>query len=232
MNPVSCPVVRDLLPLCAEGMAAPESQALVDMHLRCCPACREIWEELRTPIPAACGDVLPLRRIKRQLRRRTALRMLAAVLIVLLCIPAVFLSLAQICGDGVSFTSVALELQARRSLDLLTAGDYTALAEQVSFNGGPGTPNEKAAFAAGLMKFFDGPLQITGYENLHCRIDDGYTLGYVDLLLTDGIQEYRFSLTLSGQYGFCFHGYYPPEDKQALALCAALADVLVTSSPG
>ena len=127
---------------------------------------------------------------------------------------------------------MALELQARRSLDLLTAGDYTALAEQVSFNGGPGTPNEKAAFAAGLMKFFDGPLQITGYENLHCRIDDGYTLGYVDLLLTDGIQEYRFSLTLSGQYGFCFHGYYPPEDKQALALCAALADVLVTSSPG
>lgn len=231
-HPVSCPVIRDLLPLCAEHLAAPESQALVEEHLQHCPECRAHWEKLRTPMPPPCGDVLPLRRVRQRMRRRAALKTLVIVLAVLIGIPLFFLSLAQIGGDGIGFTSVAMELQARKALDLLIAGDYTALAEQVTFDGRPGTPEEKAAFVTGLSTFLDGDREIIGYENLRCRIDDRYTLGYVDLLLRDGAREYRFTFTLSGQYGFCFHGCYPPGDPQAQALCDALADALATSSPG
>ena len=58
MNDLSCPVVRDLLPLYAEGLASEETASLVEAHLGACPDCRAALEAVRAPaeLPAEKRD--------------------------------------------------------------------------------------------------------------------------------------------------------------------------------
>ena len=39
---IPCAVCRDLIPLVQDGVASPESEALVKAHLAACPACRAL----------------------------------------------------------------------------------------------------------------------------------------------------------------------------------------------
>lgn len=53
-----CGVVQDLMPLVRDGVASPESEAMVRAHLDECEDCRTLWEALSTqgPAPAAQPD--------------------------------------------------------------------------------------------------------------------------------------------------------------------------------
>jgi len=48
---VTCGLVRDLLPLYADGVLGEESGSLVEAHLPECPPCASELESLRTPVP-------------------------------------------------------------------------------------------------------------------------------------------------------------------------------------
>ena len=48
---VTCALVRDLLPLYADGVLSGESSNLVETHLPECPPCSEELERLRAPVP-------------------------------------------------------------------------------------------------------------------------------------------------------------------------------------
>ena len=45
-QPVSCAVVQDLMPLVRDGVASPESEALVKAHIETCTSCRALWDAL------------------------------------------------------------------------------------------------------------------------------------------------------------------------------------------
>lgn len=49
---IPCAVCRDLMPLVQDGVASPESEALVKAHLQTCPECRTLWQ-------AGGGQALP-----------------------------------------------------------------------------------------------------------------------------------------------------------------------------
>lgn len=53
-----CGVIQDLMPLVRDGVAGPESEALVKAHLARCEDCRTLWEALdsQSPAPAALPD--------------------------------------------------------------------------------------------------------------------------------------------------------------------------------
>ena len=65
---IPCAVCRDLIPLVQDGVASPESEALVKAHLQTCPECRTLWQagggqpfgasvnrqQGRSPCPKAC----------------------------------------------------------------------------------------------------------------------------------------------------------------------------------
>lgn len=53
-----CGVIQDLMPLVRDGVAGPESEAMVKAHLAQCEDCRTLWEALGTqsPAPAALPD--------------------------------------------------------------------------------------------------------------------------------------------------------------------------------
>ena len=68
---LSCPIVRDLLPLYAENLASAESRDAVETHLQDCPACRKLLADMKTDFGASTvTETRPLLRIRRILRLR------------------------------------------------------------------------------------------------------------------------------------------------------------------
>ena len=72
---IPCAVCRDLMPLVQDGVASPESEALVKAHLAACPACRALRQGADAPVVPA----LPAPddgKILQRLRRRYSMHLL------------------------------------------------------------------------------------------------------------------------------------------------------------
>ena len=72
---IPCAVCRDLMPLVQDGVASPESEALVKAHLAACPACRALRQGADAPavpeLPAPDDG-----KIMQKLRRRYSTHLL------------------------------------------------------------------------------------------------------------------------------------------------------------
>lgn len=92
MNPITCDIIRDLLPLYAEGEASADTQALVEEHLAECPACAAQLEELKAPllVPPETEQRI-MARLRRKRRNRLIRNLIIAVILVVLLVvlPAV-----------------------------------------------------------------------------------------------------------------------------------------------
>lgn len=91
MNPITCGMAADLLPLYLDGCCSADSRAALEAHMDACPACRAQYAQLRRDLtPAAPAAEDPgtdgiARALARKMRRRKrCLRALCAVLGVLL----------------------------------------------------------------------------------------------------------------------------------------------------
>ena len=82
-----CNVARDLMPLCIDKAASPESEAYVDGHVRECEACRVYYEGMKTALPerlrrqAAIEGEAFAKAAARMRRWRVWRRVLAAMLV-------------------------------------------------------------------------------------------------------------------------------------------------------
>ena len=93
MNPITCGMAADLLPLYLDACCSADSRAALEAHMDACPACRaqyaQLWRDL-TPAAAAAEDPGTdgiARALARKMRRRKrCLRALCAVLGVLLAV--------------------------------------------------------------------------------------------------------------------------------------------------
>jgi len=78
---ISCNIIRDLLPLYAEDLASDDTRTLVDEHLCDCEDCNEILNNMKkgTPVPV---ETTPesLNKVKRIIRRKRILSVMAALL--------------------------------------------------------------------------------------------------------------------------------------------------------
>lgn len=85
---IPCAMIRDLLPLYAEKMVAPETEALIVAHLDECAACRQKLSEVEAGVEAPVVDASkPLQALKREIIRR---RRYAAVIAALCVFVAVY----------------------------------------------------------------------------------------------------------------------------------------------
>lgn len=88
---ISCNIIRDLLPLYAEDLASPDTRTLVEAHLCSCEECTSVLSSMRKspPIPAE-GSAESLNKVKKTIRRRRILSVMAAVMTVITIASAVF----------------------------------------------------------------------------------------------------------------------------------------------
>lgn len=89
---MECDVIRDLLPLYAEKIASPATNALVEQHLAECPDCRAQLEQMEQPLPVQpeLQPEAPLENIRRTLRKKSIRTAAAAVLTALCAVGLVF----------------------------------------------------------------------------------------------------------------------------------------------
>ena len=45
MKELTCEIIRDLIPLCAEGLCSEASKQAVETHIASCAACRRLYDE-------------------------------------------------------------------------------------------------------------------------------------------------------------------------------------------
>mgnify|MGYP000379342845 CR=1 FL=1 len=126
MNPITCGMAADLLPLYLDGCCSADSRAALEAHMDACPACRAQYAQLRRDLtPAAPAAEDPgtagiARALARNMRRRKrCLRALCAVLGVLLLLVGVgirYSVLPEIDTDSQNSASGADDTPGRRSL--------------------------------------------------------------------------------------------------------------------
>ena len=89
---VTCKVIQDLLPLYHDGVASPDTAALVEEHLKDCEACQEVFHRLQDasslPLPVSGKEERKaegLAKVKKALRKKRVIvvSIVAAVVLVL-----------------------------------------------------------------------------------------------------------------------------------------------------
>ncbi len=125
---LECGIARDLLPLYVDGLCSEESRAALEQHLQECEGCQACYQRMRAE-SAEPAPVLPteeattrFRRGMRRVRRRWALSLVA----VLVAVPLIFMTVAQVRGDGLCFTNLIPVAKCYHFLSLLQDGDYEA----------------------------------------------------------------------------------------------------------
>lgn len=88
---LSCSIIQDLLPLYAEDLASEDTRTLVEEHLRDCEDCANVLNSMKTtaPIPVETSPE-SLGQVKRSIRRRRLISVMAAVMTVITIASAVF----------------------------------------------------------------------------------------------------------------------------------------------
>lgn len=85
---MNCDVIRDLLPLYADGLASEASEKLIEEHIAECTVCRGIARQMCTPMETSAADspdpMIALKKQKKKNRRRVILACVCTVLVLLL----------------------------------------------------------------------------------------------------------------------------------------------------
>lgn len=116
MNPITCGMAADLLPLYLDGCCSADSRAALEAHMDTCPACRAQYAQLRRDLTPAADteqdrgtDTIARALARKMHRRKRCLRALGAVLGVLLAVFLVFIGKTfVILGQSGSIASAAL----------------------------------------------------------------------------------------------------------------------------
>ena len=125
MNPITCGMAADLLPLYLDGCCSADSCAALEAHMDACPTCRaqcaHLRRELTTAAPAAEDpgtDAIARALAQKMRRRKRCLRALCAVLAVLLAVFLVLIGktlviLGQPAGASAALPAGATDLAGR-----------------------------------------------------------------------------------------------------------------------
>lgn len=91
---ITCNIIEDLLPLYVDDMVSEDSRKLVEEHLKECPACRKMQEEMMRENCLSAGrkdgnsaqinktEAEPLKKIRRRIRKKRILSVILTVALV------------------------------------------------------------------------------------------------------------------------------------------------------
>lgn len=123
---LSCKVIEDILPMYYDGVCSEESAALVEEHIKECPQCSHILAELRSDIVAPqknVDDIKPLKKIQKSYKR-TRMRWIIAITVILLLIPIAFLGWNEYSRQGIALSNLDELACANAFMTALTNGNY------------------------------------------------------------------------------------------------------------
>ena len=223
MKQTSCDVVQDLLPLYLDGCCHPGSRALVEEHLKECPDCERVRQEMAGEIPAPEepqpeGEAEPAKeepeQAPEQKRARTfrkgmkkiRRRWIASLVVVIILVPFVLLGINQVREEGLCYTNLNEFYLANAFLGKMKAGDYEGAAEYIDRELRRGefqarfTEEELANYDQDALDAFVAAAQ--GYTEMGGLSDyrfywGGYANAYQCSESFDGVPIYQFEFALT-----------------------------------
>lgn len=209
MNPITCGMAADLLPLYLDGCCSADSSAALAAHMDTCPNCRAQYAQLRrdlTPAAPAADDPgtdTIARALARKMRRRKrCLRALGAVLGVLLVVFLVFIGKTfVILGQSGSIASAALPAGATDLAGRAVSGSAEELSAYVF-----ATSTARLVVAADVLP--DAPVTVRLWQVRETR-------------------ENTMVATLDARHRSCIFTNLPPETLYAVTVDGA-PDVQLT----
>ena len=134
---MTCDVIRDLMPLCADGVASEDSRAAVEAHIRTCEACRTLYESMCAPVeaqePAKEPDYMAAVRQQKKENRRFILLTYGVTLgvLLLLVVGGKVKSLPQIRAWYLQSLSITAEQMAEEMPQALLTRAEKELAKEI-----------------------------------------------------------------------------------------------------
>ena len=96
MNEITCSVIKDLLPLYADGVVSEDTRRIVAEHLKNCADCREIYESMISQVAIPIESAKPLKNFKQSWKKKKIVIALTSVIITLTIIGSGYLVYANV----------------------------------------------------------------------------------------------------------------------------------------
>jgi predicted anti-sigma-YlaC factor YlaD len=120
---VKCPVIEDLLPLYIDGICSIESKIVIEEHLKECKICNDKYNIQKSNM------ILDNNAINENLKSKEPFKKIKKyqfikLIIILLSIPLIYLSLIEIRGDGVGFSTLYGKYTTNRFLSYIEKEEF------------------------------------------------------------------------------------------------------------
>lgn len=136
---MKCEITRDLLPLYADGLCSEETNAQVQAHLRECPECREKLANYQASIGEESTEsqsdavIAPMKKVRRKMRRNKWLSIVLGIVLTILVGSVGVLTIGEMRGDILSFSTIADVIRLNHITDELTKGNTQELLDAMAF---------------------------------------------------------------------------------------------------
>ncbi len=135
---VNCEVIRDLIPLCSEGLCSETSAQEVKKHIASCERCRMLYENIPAAEPAkpeVPDESKAFRKVRKKMKRSLLRNVLLSAALAAVVIPVGYLSFGQIVKDASvqSFETVWQSFEVRQLVRKLAEGDIAGYMAESSW---------------------------------------------------------------------------------------------------
>ena len=96
MSEITCSVIKDLLPLYADGVVSEDTRRIVAEHLENCVDCQKIYENMTSQVAIPIENAKPLKNFKQSWKKKKIVIALTSVIITLTIIGSGYLVYANV----------------------------------------------------------------------------------------------------------------------------------------
>lgn len=134
---MKCEIIKDLIPLSAEGLCSEESEKEIAEHIKTCENCRLLYEKS----PETASEALPIpdeketfKKVSRTFRKLTLKSGIMAVLLIAVLAVLGWLTYGQIAkyDGGVSFETIVQSFEVRKIAKYIANGDFDSYVDSIS----------------------------------------------------------------------------------------------------
>ncbi len=134
---MKCEIIKDLIPLSAEGLCSEESEKEITEHIKTCENCRLLYEKS----PETASEALPVpdeketfKKVSQAFRKLTLKSGITAVLLIAVLAVLGWLTYGQITKhDGaISFETIVQSFEVRRIAKYIANGDFDSYVDSIS----------------------------------------------------------------------------------------------------
>lgn len=135
---MKCDIIRDLIPVCSEGLCSEESVKEIEEHIKDCENCRILYENIpvaeNIPPENIPDESKAFRKVNKKLKRNKKKIIILSLIILIIAVTLGYLTYCQIfkpCG-GKSFETIFQSMEVRHIMNYLADGDIEKYVDSVS----------------------------------------------------------------------------------------------------